>query len=83
LFWTSWSGSSFLALEAVKAVGHYGEMFERNIGSHSRLGVPRGLNQLWSQGAFFTRHRCAEASFRRAQETAALKFPLKRRSKNR
>ena len=30
------------ALQAVKAVGHYGEMFERNIGSHSRLGVPRG-----------------------------------------
>ncbi|MBW0003275.1 MAG: amino acid ABC transporter substrate-binding protein [Hyphomicrobiales bacterium] len=38
------------ALQAVKAVGHYGEMFERNIGSQSRLGVPRGLNQLWSQG---------------------------------
>jgi general L-amino acid transport system substrate-binding protein len=38
------------AIRAVRAVGHYGEMFERNIGSHSRLGVPRGLNQLWSQG---------------------------------
>jgi general L-amino acid transport system substrate-binding protein len=38
------------ALQAVRAVGHYGELFERNIGSHSRLGVPRGLNQLWSQG---------------------------------
>jgi general L-amino acid transport system substrate-binding protein len=38
------------ALQAVHAVGHYGEMFERNIGSQSRLGVPRGLNQLWSQG---------------------------------
>jgi general L-amino acid transport system substrate-binding protein len=38
------------AVQAVRAVGHYGEMFERNIGSHSNLGVPRGLNQLWSQG---------------------------------
>jgi general L-amino acid transport system substrate-binding protein len=38
------------AVRAVRAVGHYGEMFERNIGSRSRLGVPRGLNQLWSQG---------------------------------
>jgi general L-amino acid transport system substrate-binding protein len=38
------------ALQAVRAVGHYGELFERNIGSHSRLGVPRGLNQLWSAG---------------------------------
>jgi general L-amino acid transport system substrate-binding protein len=38
------------AIRAVRAVGHYGEMFERNIGSRSRLGVPRGLNQLWSQG---------------------------------
>lgn len=38
------------ALQAVHAVGHYGEMFERNIGSDSHLGVPRGLNQLWSQG---------------------------------
>jgi general L-amino acid transport system substrate-binding protein len=38
------------AIRAVRAVGHYGEMFERNIGAHSRLGVPRGLNQLWSQG---------------------------------
>jgi len=38
------------AMRAVRAVGHYGEMFERNIGSRSRLGVPRGLNQLWSNG---------------------------------
>ncbi|TDR89908.1 amino acid ABC transporter substrate-binding protein [Enterovirga rhinocerotis] len=38
------------ALDAVRAVGHYGEMFERNIGSQSRFGIPRGLNQLWSNG---------------------------------
>ena len=34
----------------VKAVGNYGEAFERNVGSGSKLGIARGLNQLWSKG---------------------------------
>jgi general L-amino acid transport system substrate-binding protein len=34
----------------VKAVGNYGESFERNVGSGSKLGIARGLNQLWSKG---------------------------------
>ena len=34
----------------VKATGNYGESFERNVGSHSSLGIPRGLNQLWNAG---------------------------------
>jgi general L-amino acid transport system substrate-binding protein len=38
------------ALSAVAAVGNYGEIYERNVGTRSRLGIPRGLNQLWSQG---------------------------------
>lgn len=38
------------ALRAVQAVGNYGEMFERNVGSHSVLQLPRGLNRLWTQG---------------------------------
>jgi general L-amino acid transport system substrate-binding protein len=38
------------AAKAVRAVGHYGEMFERNLGAASPLGIPRGLNQLWSMG---------------------------------
>jgi general L-amino acid transport system substrate-binding protein len=38
------------ALRAVKAVGNYGEMFERNLGGGSKLKIPRGLNQLWSAG---------------------------------
>lgn len=38
------------AFKAVQAVGNYSEMFERNLGSRSRLGIPRGLNQLWSTG---------------------------------
>src|SRR5437588_5431668 len=32
----------------VKAVGNYGESFERTVGSGSKLGSARGLNQLWS-----------------------------------
>ena len=37
-------------LRAVKAVGNYSEMFERNLGTGSKLRIPRGLNQLWSAG---------------------------------
>jgi general L-amino acid transport system substrate-binding protein len=37
-------------LRTVKAVGNYGEIFERNLGAASKLGIPRGLNQLWSAG---------------------------------
>jgi general L-amino acid transport system substrate-binding protein len=38
------------AATAIKAVGNYGEMFERNLGSQSRLGIPRGINQNWLSG---------------------------------
>jgi general L-amino acid transport system substrate-binding protein len=38
------------AANAIKAVGNYGESYERNVGSKSKLGIPRGLNQLWSLG---------------------------------
>ena len=38
------------AIRAVKAVGNYGEMFERNVGSGSPLKLPRGLNNLWNKG---------------------------------
>lgn len=38
------------AVRIVKAVGNYGESFERNIGADSKLGIPRGINQLWSSG---------------------------------
>ena len=34
----------------VKQVGNYGEVFERNVGKSSALGISRGLNALWSQG---------------------------------
>ena len=38
------------AVRAVKAVGNYGEMFERNVGSGSTLKLPRGVNNLWNKG---------------------------------
>ncbi|MBR0799037.1 amino acid ABC transporter substrate-binding protein [Bradyrhizobium jicamae] len=38
------------AVRAVRAVGNYGEMYERNVGGQSRLSIPRGLNALWTQG---------------------------------
>jgi general L-amino acid transport system substrate-binding protein len=38
------------ALHAIRAVGNYGDMFEANLGAHSRFAIPRGLNQLWENG---------------------------------
>ncbi len=38
------------AVRIVKHVGNYGEVFERNVGVGSRLGIPRGINQLWNVG---------------------------------
>jgi general L-amino acid transport system substrate-binding protein len=34
----------------VRQVGSYGEVFERNVGTGSKLGIPRGINSLWSNG---------------------------------
>jgi len=38
------------AVRIIKHVGNYGEVYERNVGAGSKLGIPRGLNQLWSNG---------------------------------
>jgi general L-amino acid transport system substrate-binding protein len=38
------------AVRIVKAVGNYGEAFERNVGKGSPLKIDRGLNKLWNQG---------------------------------
>ena len=38
------------AYNIVKQVGNYGEMFERNVGTGSPLGISRGLNALWTKG---------------------------------
>ncbi|MHC1549495.1 amino acid ABC transporter substrate-binding protein [Phyllobacterium sp. K27] len=34
----------------VRAVGNYGEIFDRDLGAGSRLKVDRGINALWSKG---------------------------------
>src|SRR3569832_1642227 len=34
----------------IKAEGNYGEAYERNVGSGSKLQIARGLNQLWNKG---------------------------------
>jgi len=36
--------------DVIRHVGNYGEVYERNVGAGSKLGIPRGLNQLWNAG---------------------------------
>ena len=38
------------AYRAIKAVGNYGEIFERHVGEKTAIGLPRGTNNLWSSG---------------------------------
>ncbi|MCF8199040.1 MAG: amino acid ABC transporter substrate-binding protein [Sulfuritalea sp.] len=38
------------AYQIIKQVGNYGEMFDRNVGKGSALGIARGQNALWSAG---------------------------------
>ena len=38
------------AYRMIKAVGNYGESFERNVGQGSPIKIRRGLNELWSKG---------------------------------
>ena len=38
------------AVNAIKAVGNYGEIYERNVGPETTLGIERGINRLWSDG---------------------------------
>ena len=38
------------AARVVRLVGNYGEVYERTVGVGSPLGIPRGINQLWSKG---------------------------------
>jgi general L-amino acid transport system substrate-binding protein len=37
-------------VRAIKAVGNYGEIFERNVGPKTSLALPRGLNSQWNKG---------------------------------
>ncbi|MDI7863992.1 amino acid ABC transporter substrate-binding protein [Rhizobiaceae bacterium n13] len=38
------------AYNIIKALGNYGEVFDRNIGEGSPLKIQRGLNALWTKG---------------------------------
>ena len=37
-------------VRVVKAVGNYGEIYERNVGPSTPLKIARGLNNLWNKG---------------------------------
>ena len=34
----------------IRLVGNYAEVYDRNVGVKSKLGIPRGINQLWTNG---------------------------------
>ncbi len=38
------------AYRVIKAIGNYGEMFDRNVGKGSATKLDRGLNRLWTEG---------------------------------
>ena len=37
-------------LNAIRAVGNYGEIYDRHLGANSAVQLPRGINALWNQG---------------------------------
>lgn len=41
---------------SIKTTGNYGEIFERNVGPKSPLGLPRGLNNQWNKGGLMYAH---------------------------
>jgi general L-amino acid transport system substrate-binding protein len=38
------------AVKVIEAVGNYGEIYERNVGVNTPLGLERGVNALWTDG---------------------------------
>ena len=38
------------AYNAIKQVGNYGEIFDRNVGPSTALRLERGVNDLWTRG---------------------------------
>jgi general L-amino acid transport system substrate-binding protein len=42
--------SEHWAADSIAAVGNYGELFDRNVGSASTIGLDRGFNRLWKDG---------------------------------
>ena len=48
------------ALNAITAVGNYGESYERNVGPNTPLKLDRGVNALWSNGGILYAHQSAK-----------------------
>ena len=42
--------SKYWAYDIIKQVGNYKEIYERNIGPKTKLGLDRGLNRLYKKG---------------------------------
>ena len=38
------------AVKVIRAVGNYGEIYDRNVGPDTPLGLERGINALWTDG---------------------------------
>lgn len=38
------------AVKVIEAVGNYGEIYNRNVGPDTTLGLERGMNRLWTEG---------------------------------
>ncbi|BFM50193.1 amino acid ABC transporter substrate-binding protein [Marinomonas sp. THO17] len=38
------------AYNIIAEVGNYGEVFEKNVGPNTPVGLPRGINNLWTEG---------------------------------
>ncbi|HEU4451020.1 MAG TPA: amino acid ABC transporter substrate-binding protein [Gaiellaceae bacterium] len=38
------------AVDVIRAVGNYGEIYDRNVGPETTLGLERGPNELWTKG---------------------------------
>ena len=36
--------------DAIRAVGNYGEIYERHLGPNTAIGLARGANDLWTRG---------------------------------
>ncbi|MBX9698048.1 MAG: amino acid ABC transporter substrate-binding protein, partial [Acetobacteraceae bacterium] len=38
------------AYNVIRAIGHYGEIYDRHMGPDTQVGLPRGPNELWTKG---------------------------------
>ena len=54
--------------QAIKAVGNYGEIFDRNVGAGSPMKIKRGLNSLWNKGGILV---CAAGALNSERDVAA------------